>query len=564
MKNKEVPRLASLSRDGLPTKQNELAIQKKYLLCAIYTRKSTSEGLDQDFTSLDAQRESSENYIKSQQHEGWTICEERYDDGGFTGANTERPALQKLLNDIKEGKINCVVVYKVDRLSRSLLDFSKLLEFFEAHNVAFVSVTQQFNTNTSMGRLTLNILLSFAQFEREIISERTKDKLGAARKRGQWLGGRPPFGYDREKDSKKLIINPDDEKLVKEIFELYLKGNSLLKTAKILNDRGERTKFRVTKRGANYGGKKFGVTQIQHIIKNVLYIGKVEYAGQIYDGQQPAIIDEDTFKAVQRKLAENRIVRKATKNTDCSGLLTHLLKCKTCQTMMVHTYTLKKGNHKYRYYVCTNAQKRGYGSCPNKSINAQTAEEEVERLLKKTLTENRKKYGDELKTEIDAILSPVWDTLFFEEKHRIIKSLLKEVDCDVAARKLGLTFNGAGVRLEFEADVKKSRPLIRWKKEKEVAKEPKIRSILILAHQIQSLCDEGKIKTPREASQWLNMGVTRVDQIMNTLFLSPAIQTDILCKNLPAIATISEYKLRSLLQEVDWLAQQEIWKKLLE
>lgn len=542
---------------------NEIG-KKKHLLCAIYTRKSTTEGMDQDFTSLDAQRESAENYIKSQQHEGWTACDERYDDGGFTGANIERPALQKLLNDIKEGKINCVVVYKVDRLSRSLLDFSQLLEFFEKHNVAFVSVTQQFNTNTSMGRLTLNILLSFAQFEREIISERTKDKLGAARKRGQWLGGRPPFGYDREKDSKKLVVNSADAKLVKEIFELYLQGNSLLKVAKILNDQGHRTKFRVTRRGNNYGGKKFGVTQIQHLVKNVLYIGKVEYAGQIYDGQQPAIIDEETFKKVQQKLVENRVARRALKNTDCSGLLTHLLKCKTCGTRMIHTYTLKKGNHKYRYYVCTNAQKRGYGSCPNKSINAQTAEEEVLKLLKKTLAENRQKYGDELKTEINAVLSPIWETLFFEEKHKTIKLLLKEVDCDVATRKVGLTFNGGGVRLEFDADVKKARPLIRWRKEKEVVKEPEIRSLLTLAHQIQRLCDKGEIKTPRDASQWLNMGDVRMDQIMNLLFLSPQIQDDILCKNLPAINEISEYKLRPLLQQFDWKEQLKVWKTLLK
>ncbi len=537
--------------------------KKKYLLCAIYTRKSTVEGLDQDFTSLDAQREAAENYIKSQQHEGWTAYEERYDDGGFTGANIERPALQKLLNDIKEGKINCVVVYKVDRLSRSLIDFAQLLEFFDKNNVTFVSVTQQFNTNTSMGRLTLNILLSFAQFEREIISERTKDKLAAARKRGQWLGGCPPFGYDREKESKKLVIHPEEAKLVGEIFALYLKGHSLLKVAKILNDRGHRTRPRITKSGEHYGDKKFGVTQIQHTLKNVLYIGKVDYKGQIFAGQQPAIVDEETFRLIQQKLAENRITRRAIKNTDCSGLLTHLLKCTACRTAMIHTYTLKKGNHKYRYYVCTGAQKKGYGSCPNKSINAQTAEEEVVRLLKKTLEENRDKYGDKFKTEIDAILSPVWDTLFFEEKHKIMKTLLKEVDCDVPSAKVGLTFGGAGVRLEFDADVKKARPLIRWRKEKAVAKEPKIRATLVLAHQIQRLCAEGKIKTPRQASQWLNVSVVRMDQIMNTLFLSPAIQKDILSGKLPAVHTISEYKLRSLLQEVDWQKQQEIWKRYL-
>jgi site-specific DNA recombinase len=220
---------------------NEKAKEKKWINCAIYTRKSTSEGLEQEFTSLDNQRESAESYIASQKHEGWLLLPDRYDDGGFTGANIERPALTKLLSDIKEGKINCVVVYKVDRLSRSLMDFAQLLEFFEQHKVTFVSVTQQFNTNTSMGRLTLNILLSFAQFEREIISERTRDKMGAARKRGQWLGGRPPFGYSvNPEDKKKLIVNPEEAAVVKEIFKLYLEGNSLMRVAQIFNQRGLR------------------------------------------------------------------------------------------------------------------------------------------------------------------------------------------------------------------------------------------------------------------------------------------------------------------------------------
>jgi len=290
--------------------------KKKRLYCAIYTRKSTAEGLDQDFTSLDAQRESAENYINSQKHEGWTNLNGRYDDGGFTGANIERPALQKLLSDIKEHKVDCVVVYKVDRLSRSLLDFSQLLEFFDQHGVTFVSVTQQFNTNTSMGRLTLHILLSFAQFEREIISERTKDKMAAARKRGQWLGGRPPFGYTVEKDSKKLTVSPQEADLIREIFQLYLQGNSLLQVANIINDKGCRTKQATAKNGRSFGGKKFGVTHIQFTLKNVLYLGKINYGGQIYDGQQDAIIDEETFKEAQEKMAENRVVRKAFKNKD--------------------------------------------------------------------------------------------------------------------------------------------------------------------------------------------------------------------------------------------------------
>src|SRR3989338_7784663 len=215
---------------------------KKKIYCAIYTRKSTSEGLDQDFTSLDNQRESAENYVNSQKSEGWIILPEKYDDGGYTGANTERPALQKLIADIKEGKINCVVVYKVDRLSRSLLDFVQLLELFEKHNVVFISVTQAFNTNSSMGRLTLNILLSFAQFEREIISERVKDKMGAARKKGKWLGGRPILGYELDKVNRKLIINAKGAKIVREVFDLYLKEKSYLLVAKILNEKAYLTK----------------------------------------------------------------------------------------------------------------------------------------------------------------------------------------------------------------------------------------------------------------------------------------------------------------------------------
>jgi len=194
----------------------------KKILCAIYTRVSTAEGLAQEFSSLDNQRESAESYIQSQKSEGWVVSAERYDDGGFTGANTDRPALQRLIDDIKEGKINCVVVYKVDRLSRSLLDFSQLLQFFDEHQVTFVSVTQHFNTNTSMGRLTLNILLSFAQFEREIISERTRDKMAAAKKKGRFIGGRPGLGYDIDPKTHKLVLNPAEAKVVRKIFELYL------------------------------------------------------------------------------------------------------------------------------------------------------------------------------------------------------------------------------------------------------------------------------------------------------------------------------------------------------
>jgi len=535
---------------------------KKRIYCAIYTRKSTSEGLDQEFTSLDAQRESAENYINSQKHEGWVALQRQYDDGGFTGANTDRPALQKLLSDIKAGGINCVIVYKVDRLSRSLMDFVQLLEFFDKNNVTFVSVTQAFNTNTSMGRLTLNILLSFAQFEREIISERTKDKMAAARKRGQWLGGRPPLGYTREKDGKKLLINENEAKIVREMFELYLKGNSLLKVANILNEEGYRSRAGKQKDGRSYGGFKFGVTQIQQVIKNVVYLGKVSYAGQIYAGQQEAFIDEDTFKKAQEKLKQNRVERKVLKNTECTGLLTHLLRCNTCNTFMFHTYTMKKQTRKYRYYVCTNAQKRSYQACPNKSVNAQAIEDATIECLKRIFSD-KNKFKD-LTQEMEALLSPIWDTLYPEEKRRILKTLVKEVYCAVETKKLGIILNGSDLKLEFDIDLKQVRPLNKWHKEKEIEKEPAIRRNLILAYQIQQLIDIGKVLNLKQVAEWLNMIQVRVDQIMNMLLLSPKIQEEIICADNATLAAIPEYKLRSVCNEANWQQQSQLWHELLK
>lgn len=543
----------------------EVKQPKKCIYCAIYARKSSSEGLDKDFTSLDAQREAALNFIQSQKHEGWLSLPETYDDGGFTGANLDRPGLQKLLSDIKNQKINCVVVYKVDRLSRSLTDFAKLLEFFDKNSITFVSVTQAFNTNTSMGRLTLNILLSFAQFEREIISERTKDKLSAARKRGQWTGGYIPIGYRlEEKDKKKkLVIEPEGEKLVREIFDLYLKGNSTLKISQILNERGLRTYQVTCKNGRVIGGVKFSVAKIQWMLRYVAYMGKVDYNGQIYDGEHEAIIDEETFKKTQALLDQNHRERKVTKNTDCTGLLSHILHCKVCNTFMVHTYTIKHGTHKYRYYTCTNAQKYGHSSCPTRSVNSKAIEDAVINCLQEIYSSKQKTENHTYKQEVDALLSPVWDTLYPEEKRRILKILLKEIDYTAATKKLGITLADNNLRLEFEVDLKQVRPLNKWHKEKEIEKEPPVRKMLILAHQIQQLVKEGRIKHPREACKWLNLSVTRMDQTMSTLFLCPEIQNAILSTNTPAINTLTEFKIRPLLKETNWNNQLAQWQNLL-
>ncbi len=349
---------------------------KPPIRCAIYTRKSTSEGLEQEFTSLDAQREACLSYITSQKGEGWLALPEVYDDGGFTGANLDRPALQKLLSDIRDGRIDCVVVYKVDRLSRSLLDFTRLLELFEQHTVAFVSVTQAFNTNSSMGRLTLNVLLSFAQFERELISERTKDKMAAARKKGKWVGGQPILGYTVDQATKKLLVQDQEAALVRRIFERYLADRSLLAVTKWLNSQDLTTKRHITRKGKRLGGVPFKITHIQALLKNVLYTGQVAYNGQRYPAEHDPIVSPELFAKAQAVLAENRQIRRLASNTKQFGLLMQRLVCQACQCAMFHTYTAK-GQRRYRYYVCTNAQKRGYDGCPTRSVNAQAMEEAV-------------------------------------------------------------------------------------------------------------------------------------------------------------------------------------------
>jgi site-specific DNA recombinase len=280
---------------------------KPGIRCAIYTRKSTEEGLQQDFNSLDAQRESAEAYIASQKAEGWICVPDRYDDGGFTGGNLERPALQRLLTDIEADKIDCVVVYKVDRLSRSILDFSKIVERFEQYGVSFVSVTQHFNTTDSMGRLTLNILLSFAQFEREIISERTRDKIAAARRKGKWMGGKPLLGYDLliAPGGSKLIVNEDEAGRVRAIFELYLEHERIAPVLRELDRRAWRTKAWTTRKGKPSGGTPFDKVKLFRLLTNPAYLGKVRHHHELYDGEHDAIVDAALWRRVQAVLGRN-------------------------------------------------------------------------------------------------------------------------------------------------------------------------------------------------------------------------------------------------------------------
>ncbi|MCW5685983.1 MAG: recombinase family protein [Pseudolabrys sp.] len=318
----------------------------KAVRCAIYTRVSTDQGLEQDFNSLDAQYEASQAYIRSQAHAGWTLVRTKYDDGGFSGGNTERPALQRLLQDIQAGRIDIIVVYKVDRLTRSLADFAKLVELFDAHGVSFVSVTQQFNTTTSMGRLTLNVLLSFAQFEREVTSERIRDKIAASKRKGLWVGGPLPLGY-RIQDGKVAIV-PDEAETVRQIFARYLELGSVSALMRDLRQRDVRTKVRPLRTGRTRGGVHFGRGALFYLLRNRFYIGEVNYKGEILPGEQPPILDRELFEAVQNKLTDQWTHHTRTRSRS-NYLLSGLLYDDTGHRMAA-THATKAGI-RYRYYV---------------------------------------------------------------------------------------------------------------------------------------------------------------------------------------------------------------------
>ena len=345
--------------------------------CAIYTRKSTEEGLDQDFNTLDAQRESAEAFIVSQRHEGWICLPERYDDGGFTGGNMDRPALHRLLADVKAGKIDCVIVYKLDRLSRSLLDFTKMMETFNENHITFVAFTQQINTATSMGRLMLNVLMSFAQFERELISERTRDKIAAARRKGKWVGGHPILGYDIDPQGYKLIVNENEARQVQAIFQLYLDHQTLLPVVQELTKRGWRTKQWTTRKGLQRGGKPFTKTNVHKLLTNVAYAGKISYKGEVHAAEHAGIIAFETWQRVQAILQRNGRTSGSLVRNKYGALLKGILRCAACDCAMVPSCTKRTEAKTYRYYVCCGAQKRGWKTCPSKSVAAG----EIERFI---------------------------------------------------------------------------------------------------------------------------------------------------------------------------------------
>lgn len=446
---------------------NQPAKSRAQVRCAVYTRKSTEDGLEQDFNSLDAQREACEAYAASQKHEGWVCLPDLYDDGGFSGGTLERPGLRRLLDDIQAGKVDLVLVYKVDRLSRSLLDFARLVELFEQHNVSFVSITQSFCTNTAIGKLTLNMLLSFAEFERAIISERVRDKIAGAKRKGMFTGGSPVLGYDIDPETHKLVVNSGEAKLVRHIFKRYSEVGSPLTVARELNAGGITTKTRRNKRGELKLGARWNGPSVFRIIGNRTYLGETKHGDLVYPGEHKAIVSHDLWKRAHAVVKRPKEVPHKPVSRS-QALLGGIIRCACCGQAMYSTWTRRHGKI-YRYYVCNKAAKSGYDSCPVKSVAAGEIENAVIDQLRAILRSPEitaqtytvaKRMADEeaeaagrtsqqasflTEQEVGEALSqldPIWNELFPLERRQIVKLLVEQVTVNEDGLEVSIRTDG--------------------------------------------------------------------------------------------------------------------------
>ncbi|MDE3037378.1 MAG: recombinase family protein [Pseudomonadota bacterium] len=428
---------------------------KQKLNCAIYTRKSHEEGLQQEYNSLDAQYDSANHYINSQSSQGWVRVNKRYDDGGFTGGNLERPALKRLMEDVQLGLIDVIVVYKMDRLTRALLDFSKLVEVFDKHGVTFVSVTENFNTTTSMGRLTLNMLLSFAQFEREVIGERIRDKFMASKRKGLWMGGTPPLGYDVIE--RKLIVNRQEAKIIIFIFEQYLRHGSIIRLVNELEERCYRTKSWTTQEGNKRQGKKIDSGMINKVLRNPVYVGIISHKGEHYKGEHEAILAQETWDAVKALHSDKK--RYVAKSVDCKTDTPHLLRGIIFDQdgwAMTPSYAKKNKRKRYRYYVSTKAMKEGYSGTRLCSIPAEQIEPLVIAQLRQFFTAPEIIHRTHLKAQlhepnitVDEVrknlnrFNDIWEELFPLEQNRIVQLIVKRID--VGLDGVNITYQPNGI-----------------------------------------------------------------------------------------------------------------------
>lgn len=519
---------------------------KKQIRCAIYTRKSTEEGLEQDFNSLDAQREACEAYIKSQQHEGWVLIEKQYNDGGFSGGTLERPAVKELFKDIEAGEVDIVVVYKVDRLTRSLMDFSKIVELFDKQNASFVSITQHFNTTTSMGRLTLNILLSFAQFEREVTGERIRDKIAASKKKGMWMGGRVPLGY--ELIDKKLTIDDNFSNTVKTIFDKYIEFKGVGKLKEYLDNANLKSR----------SGKTFSKGNLYKILSNKIYQGKIGHKGNIYDGEHEALIQPKVFEQVQSILFNNRMDKtcgaKSSSNSILSG---KIFDDKDNKMTPSHSNTRKR---KYRYYVSQPTLKNNKTSSGSiDKIPAGEIEKFVIQEIKEFLTDTKRLHKYIAQFDLSkqkVILSAVGNIKDFAEQMFIRKILSKvviskgSVEIILCENALIKTLEGLANRVELleEAMIETIVPIKLLKKveitrtsrsgniliissgnKPESTPNPYLINALIKSHYWHKLLIEGKVKSVKEIQELEGLtDNTYIKDILKLKFISPRFTEQIL------------------------------------
>lgn len=409
--------------------------EKQTLRCAIYTRKSVEDGLEQEFNSLDAQREAGENFIASQKANGWKLLPTRYDDGGFSGGNTNRPALKRLLTDCEAGKIDIIVVYKIDRLSRSICDFAELSNRFDKWNVAFVSVTQEINTHTSAGRMMLNILVTFAQFEREVITERVRDKMAASRRKGKWVGGTVPFGYKVE--NRRLVPDEAEASIVNRIYNRYLEVQSPKLIASELNHDGIR----------NHNGHRWDTQAIHRILGNHHYVGEVKYQGNIYQGEHEAIVPQELWAKCREIMASDAPKPDRSRNMDSSALLQGIVHCGKCGGAIT-PYRTKKHGRSYLYYVCQHSSRHPESECPVRHLPAAEVENLVLEQLRTALTSPEllsgvsKDTGKTGKELMEFLPKDLWDAASPGERQRLVQLLVESVIVYENSVKLELKTSG--------------------------------------------------------------------------------------------------------------------------
>ncbi|WP_341812720.1 recombinase family protein [Wolbachia endosymbiont (group A) of Eristalinus aeneus] len=464
----------------------------KEVRCAIYTRKSNEDGLEQKFNSLDAQRVVCEKYIKSR--EGWVALAKKYDDGGFSGSNLNRPAIKELFEDVKVGEVDCVVVYTLDRLSRETKDCIEVTSFFRRHRISFVAVTQIFDNNTPMGKFVQTVLSGAAQLEREMIVERVKNKIATSKEQGLWMGGNPPLGYDVKE--KELIINEKEAKIIKHIFERYMELKSMAELARELNREGYRTKAK---------SDIFKKATVRRIITNPIYMGKIRHYEKQYKGKHEAIIEEEKWQKAQ-ELIKDQPYRKAKYE---EALLKGIIKCKSCDVNMTLTYS-KKENKRYRYYVCNN-HLRGK-DCESENRNVIAGEVEKEVMMKtEQLYENWKEKTEEK-----------WENLSFGKQKEVVRKLIKRV-----------MVKEDGIEVSSEDKVEFIPMWLKKKGNKCTVVEPEgktnnaLLKAVVRAHLWKRQLEEGKYRSMKELSIKINIGTRRIQQILRLNYLAPKIKEDI-------------------------------------